>query len=95
MLSHYMPSWRRKNFAIVLGPDHFLATPTHIEALSPQRDHSESVLGQLLRAKCNENALMLVYLEMVVFDDINEKCGAGHEIYGPHGMGIPKSYENL
>lgn len=80
MLNQYMPSWRRKYFAIVLGPDHVLATSTQIKALQPQTDHGESVLGQLLRSKCNERALMLQYLEMVVFDDINEKCGAGHEI---------------
>ena len=80
MLNQYMPNWRRKYFAIVLGPDHSLATSARTKASLPQKAHGESVLARLLRSECNGEALMLHYLQMVAFDDINENCGAGHEI---------------
>ena len=80
VLNLYMPTWRRKYFAMILGPDHVLASSTQTNASPPQIDHCEFVLDRLLVSKCNEEALMLQYLRIVVFDNINEECGVGHKI---------------
>ena len=80
LLHQYVPGLRRKYFAIILGPDHVLAMPTQIKASQPEHDYSESILYQLLCSRCNAQALMLQYLELVVFDDINEESGPGHKI---------------
>ena len=80
VLNQCMPTWRRMYFAMILGPDHVLAISTQIKTFPPPIDHCEFVLDRLLVSKCNEEALMLQYLRTVLFDDINENCGAGHEI---------------
>ena len=80
LLNQYMPIWRRRYIIMLLGHDHGLATATRVQASVPQREYCESVLEQLFRSKCNEQALMIEYFEAVTFDNINENCEAGHEI---------------
>jgi ankyrin repeat protein len=80
LLDQFMPSLRRVYFAIVLGPGHYLAQSLEPQKLPPKRGHGEVILRQLMRFQQNDSALMLQYLDAVIFEDINENSGAGHEI---------------
>jgi ankyrin repeat protein len=81
ILAGFMPSWRRNYFRIILGSDNFLTWTPEVNVSFPRIDHSDIILRQMLRFNCNEKALMIQFLERISFDDINEECGAGHEIF--------------
>jgi ankyrin repeat protein len=79
-LAQKMPAWRRSYFSIVLGSDSFLARTPQIKTSFSQIDHGYDILGQLLQCKCHGEVLMICFLEKIIFEDIKEECGPGHEI---------------
>jgi ankyrin repeat protein len=76
-----MPSWRQRYFTIVLGSDSFLAWTPEVKTSGRRTEHVHIIFDQLLRSQCNEEALMVQFLENITFDDIKQECGPGHEIW--------------
>lgn len=50
LLNKYMPAWRRKYFAMIIGPEHYFGQLSEPQSLSPPRDDREFIFGLLLRS---------------------------------------------